>query len=178
MNTSISSGYLLGIGSNLEPEHNIGKIIESLLALFPKLTLSRVLSIPPVGMNSHHDFLNMVVFIETSMDQDSLKSLCNEIETQLGRDRSDPASKTKDRPADLDILFKINAAEDLNTPANQITDEYFLYPLLNEVCTYLSGETGFVKQSGCLIHSANLTFGQTATTIYREATASDERVLQ
>ena len=107
MHTDHKTGYLLGIGSNLSPNRNIAHIIKALLEQFPELSLSRVLHIPPVGMNSQHDFLNIAVFIETELAQTELKALCNDLETQLGRDRDDPASKIKDRPADLDILFHI-----------------------------------------------------------------------
>ena len=94
----MSQGYLLGIGSNLSPQQNIGAIITLLLNHFSSLTLSRVLYIPPVGMTSTHDFLNVVVFIETALNAFELKAICNDIETKLGRDRQDPASKIKDRP--------------------------------------------------------------------------------
>ncbi|HCC82569.1 MAG TPA: 7,8-dihydro-6-hydroxymethylpterin-pyrophosphokinase, partial [Methylophaga sp.] len=53
-------------------------------------------------MNSHRDFLNTIVFVETDLSQRELKSFCNQIEINLGRDRDDPLSKTKDRPADID----------------------------------------------------------------------------
>ena len=95
------AGYLMGVGSNLSPHQNIAQIIEELLQQFSQLSLSRILHIPPVGMNSQHDFLNMAVFIETDIAQTELKAFCNDLETQLGRDRNDPASKIKDRAADL-----------------------------------------------------------------------------
>lgn len=165
----IQPGYLLGIGSNIKPEANIAKIIQLLLSQFGKLSLSRVLKIPPVGMNSQHDFLNLAVFIETPLSEMELKACCNTIETQLGRDRADPASKVKDRPADIDILLKADNLDELNISPSLITDEYFLYPLIEEVSAYLLDNDVSIMQPGLTIKTDRLTFGQSATTINRNA---------
>jgi len=171
------SGYLLGIGSNIEPQANIAKIICLLLRQFSRLSLSCVLKIPPIGMNSRRDFLNVVVFIETAMTQAELKTICNDIEITLGRDRGDPARKTKDRTADLDILTKSIFPDDGSRLVSSITDEYFLYPLLEEINAFLSNRDSSSKQAGETITVGDLTFGQTATTIDRDASTSNERVI-
>lgn len=171
MQTKHQTGYLLGIGSNLSPHSNITDIIDSLLQHFPRLTLSRVLHIPPVGMNSQHDFLNMAVFIETDIAQTTLKGFCNDIEIALGRDRTDPARKMKDRPADLDILFHVTHTDDFQRPGNSITDEYFLYPVIDELFAYISNRPWRALQAGVALQVGDLTFGETATTIDRNATA-------
>jgi len=171
------SGYLLGIGSNIEPQANIAKIIQLLLRQFPQLSLSRVLKIPPIGMNSQRDFLNVVVFIETEMVETELKTICNDIEITLGRDRLDPARKTKDRTADLDILSKAVFPEEGNRLVSSITDEYFLYPLLEEINAYLSNRNYSSLQAGETITVDGLTFGQAATTINRDANTGNERII-
>jgi 2-amino-4-hydroxy-6-hydroxymethyldihydropteridine diphosphokinase len=171
------SGYLLGIGSNIKPHENIGYIISLLLDHYPQLTLSRVLKIPPIGMNSQHDFLNVVVFIETDSSESDLKAICNTIEVQLGRNRKDPDRKHKDRPADLDILTKAQFPDDLDRPASNITDEYFLYPLLEEIAAFLTENNFSLAQTGVEIAADNLTFGQTATTINRDTCSSNKRVI-
>lgn len=166
---TVAGGYLLGLGSNINPQHNFAAIIRQLLCHFDALYLSRVLHIPPVGMNSHRDFLNAVAFIETGMAETDLKAICNQIETALGRDRDDPNSKLKDRPADIDILAYFNDDQDWQRPASSITDEYFLYPLINELCAYLTGATiAPIMQKGTLVSIDGLTFGETATTIHRD----------
>jgi len=170
MHEEHKTGYLLGIGSNLSPHLNIAHIVDTLCRQFPRISLSRVLHIPPVGMNSQHDFLNMAAFIETDIDQATLKAFCNDLETQLGRDRADPASKTKDRPADLDILLHITHTDDFQRPANSITDEYFLYPVIDELLSYLSNRQYRSLQAGVRIQLEHLTFGETATTINRNTT--------
>ncbi|HEC60140.1 hypothetical protein LCGC14_0959260 [marine sediment metagenome] len=171
------SGYLLGIGSNINPQTNIAQIIHLLLCKLPRLSLSRVLKIPPIGMNSRRDFLNVVVFVETEMPEVELKMICNDIEISLGRDRRDPTRKTKDRTADLDILTKAIFPDDGNRLVNSITDEYFLYPLLEEINAYLSNRDYSSLQTGEMIEVDDLTFGQTATTIDRNASTGNERVI-
>lgn len=171
------SGYILGIGSNIEPYKNIALIITELVNRFKTIHLSRVVQIPPIGMNSSRDFLNLVVFIETDLPESDLKQQCNQIETSLGRDRNDPDRKMKDRPADLDILAAACFPEDATRPANSITDEYFLYPLLDELTSFLTDKDGNVLQHGEKIEIGDLTFGQTATTINRDRSAGNERVI-
>ncbi|PHS27196.1 MAG: hypothetical protein COA83_01355 [Methylophaga sp.] len=171
------SGFLIGIGSNIEPHHNLVAIIDQLLEHFPKITLSRVLLLPPIGMNSPHDFLNVVAFIETTISEDKLKDMCNTIEMKLGRDRSDPTRKTKDRPADLDILCAAQFPKDSERAAHTITDEYFLYPLLEEIAAYISGKHISLEQEGVALMSMNLAFGQTATTIYRQTDTRNKRII-
>lgn len=173
-------GYLLGIGSNINPYDNIAAIITGLLQHFGQLTLSRILTIPPVGMNSHRDFLNAAAFIETDIPRSELKAICNHIEIDLGRDRDDPLSKTKDRPADLDILCALRLPENAGIAVHTITDEYFLYPVLHELMAFLTCAP--LKSSplpaGVLVTTADLRFGESATTIHRNRSASHKRVFQ
>lgn len=168
-------GFLLGIGSNIDPFSNFSKIFDALLNEFDCLEVSRVLHIPPVGMNSQHYFLNATAFIETNMSQSALKSICNRIEIELGRDRDDPNSKHKDRPADIDILQHLRIPNDLSIPARAITDEYFLYPLLDELFCYLADKNHMQPiQEGTNIQVGDLTFGQSATTIHRNCDAGEK----
>jgi len=167
--TQQQTGYLLGLGSNINPFDNFGQIAILLLEKFDHISISRVLHIPPVGMNSQHHFLNAVAFIETEMPEDELKNICNQIEVTLGRDRDDPDSKHKDRPADLDILACLRFPEDARRSANSITDEYFLYPLIDELKAFISAEPCEITlQQGSVVQSGPLSFGETATTIYRD----------
>lgn len=164
----LAGGYLLGLGSNIDPDKNFAGMVRLLLKCFDHLHLSRVLHIPPVGMNSHHYFLNAVAFIETEMNETELKNICNQIEITLGRDRCDPNSKQKDRPADLDILAYFRQTEDWQRSASSITDEYFLYPLINDLRAYLIGDISVpVIQPGTEVKTDGLTLGEAATTIHR-----------
>lgn len=161
-------GYLLGLGCNIDPFENFSSMVALLLAHFERFDISRILHIPPVGMNSQHFFLNAVAFIETDMPQDNLKDICNAIEMRLGRDREDPDRKHKDRPADLDILCSLTVPDGLNTPAREVTDEYFLYPLIDELFKFLSDQPlNSQIQNGTKIQVGSLSFGESATTIHR-----------
>ena len=173
---SARQGYLLGLGCNLSPEQNMVRMVSLLLDKFDHFDLSRVLHIPPVGMNSHHDFLNAVAFIETDLDPKSLKEICNAIEIMLGRDRADPDSKINDRVADLDILTPFRVPDDLTMPFTVITDEYFLYPLVEELFAHLNQQALPAIQPGETLQLGKLTFGQTATTVYRDTDTSQERI--
>ncbi len=171
-----TKGYLLGIGSNIDPKDNITKIISCLLSYFPYLKLSRVIKTLPVSMNSHNIFLNAVIFIETEVTAAALKTICNHIEVQLGRDRDDPLSTIKDRSADLDILTNVHFPDDYNRPVQHITDESFLYPLLVELLGFLSGRQYTVDKKGVALGTDSLSFGQTATTIHRHTCTSDKSI--
>jgi 2-amino-4-hydroxy-6-hydroxymethyldihydropteridine diphosphokinase len=170
-------GFMIGIGSNIEPETNIVQIVEQLLAAFSTLHISRVLQIPPIGMNTHNDFLNLVVLLETEMSEVELKSICNHIEINQGRDRTDPDRKMKDRCADLDILTAISLPEDAEREPADITDEYFLFPLISELTAYLMDKPSPPVQAGTLLHANGLTFGETATTIHCDASTGHKRVI-
>jgi 2-amino-4-hydroxy-6-hydroxymethyldihydropteridine diphosphokinase len=163
----MSSGFLLGIGSNIEPEKSIVAIVDLLLNTFPELSVSRVLRTPPIGINSHHDFLNMVMFINTNMEEAELKTICNNIEEQLGRDRSDPNRKHKDHAADIDILAKIDLSHDAAIAPDSLAQESFFHPLIAELYAFLQHHTYQPKQAGTPLNRNELTFGESATTINR-----------
>lgn len=177
MSTS-RQGYILGLGSNIEPQQNMAAMILALMDRFSEITLSRVLHIPPVGMNSQRDFFNAVAFIETGVKARALKNQTNQIEIALGRDRDDPLSKTKDRPADIDILCPLILPADRDIRPAAVTDEYFLYPVIDELLCYLNGRALPTIQSGVHITTAELGFGEAAATINRDATTGDIRVFQ
>lgn len=170
-------GYVLGLGSNINPQKNMAAMTTALLREFGTLSISRVLKIPPVGMNSQRDFLNAIVFIETALPHTELKRFCNQIEISLGRDRDDPLSKTKDRPADIDILKTLSLPEDADIAVSQITDEYFLYPIIRELVSYLNNATEVSPPAGVLIQTADLRFGETATTIHWDRSAGNKGIL-
>ena len=129
-------------------------------------------------MNSQHYFLNAVAFVETTVSRTELKQYCNQIETALGRDREDPNSKFKDRPADIDILAAMSLPEERKRTARELTDEYFLYPLIDELIAFLTATAPpTTLQAGVSLQLDNLTFGETATTIHWNGNASQKRVV-
>lgn len=170
--------YILGLGSNIQPVENMALMVKALLPHINCITLSRVLTTPPVGMNSHRHFLNAVAYIESELTAVQLKIITNQIEAEMGRDRSDPDKKHKDRPADIDILCCGSLAEFSQKPASAITDEYFLYPLIEELLAHLADNSPENMPQGVKIDFAGLLFGEAPTAIYRDADAGQKRVLQ
>ena len=103
----MTQGYLLGIGTNLDPERNVPDIVEALLLIFGRIQLSRFYQTLPIGMESTKPFINFCAFVPTELGPEACKAACVGIEIALGRDRLHPASKTRDRPADLDLLMQV-----------------------------------------------------------------------
>jgi 2-amino-4-hydroxy-6-hydroxymethyldihydropteridine diphosphokinase len=97
-------GFILGIGTNVDPERNARHIVERLVYRFGRTLVSRFHYTEPVGMDSDRRFINYCAFIETRLDPGACKSACVAIEVALGRDRTDPLRKTRDRTADIDLL--------------------------------------------------------------------------
>jgi putative transposase len=97
VNTSIIS-----IGSNINPETNISKMLEILGGEVEMLKVSSLQKTKPIGIENQPDFTNGVVKIRTSRSKKDMKFLLKEIEDQLGRNRKRP--KFGPRTMDLDIV--------------------------------------------------------------------------
>lgn len=92
----------LGIGSNIEPERNIGSAIDALNRTFDTVRLSTAYRSPPVGFDGD-DFINLVAAVETTLPPLDLNRLLHGIEDAHGRDRSVP--RWSSRTLDIDILL-------------------------------------------------------------------------
>lgn len=104
---NLRQGYLLGVGSNVNPQRNALRIIDCLRQRFAEVLISRFHETAPVGMDSNHRFINFCAFVATRLGPLACKQACVEIEIALGRDRTHPASKTRDRTADIDLLMQV-----------------------------------------------------------------------
>src|SRR5690349_12568999 len=102
----VRCGYILGIGTNIEPERNVSRIIEQLAHKFGRILISRFYETAPVGMTSDRPFINFCAFVRTALEPVACKAACVDIEVELGRDRAHPCRKTRDRPADIDLLTR------------------------------------------------------------------------
>ncbi len=80
-------------------------MIRNLLDYFPKIFLYPFILTPPEKMMTTNTFSNALCIIESELSKDEIKTIFNDIEFSMGRDKNDPLSYCKDRPADLDILF-------------------------------------------------------------------------
>ena len=95
------NSFIIGIGSNIDAEVNISKMLEILKTRVKVVKVSTFLKTKPIGIIDQADFTNGAVKIETELDQKSLNILCKGIEDEMGRDRSNP--KFGPRCIDLDI---------------------------------------------------------------------------
>lgn len=94
---------LIGIGSNLNPEHNISEALRLLASHVAIRNISSVYQSPAVGSNGP-DYLNSAVLINTHTTFEILrKDILATIEIQLKRVRS--SDKYMDRTIDLDVII-------------------------------------------------------------------------
>ena len=92
---------IIGIGSNIEAEYNIPKMLDILKTKVDVLNVSSMLKTKPIGILDQADYTNGAVRIKTSLNQNDLNGLLKGIEDNMGRDRSNP--KFGPRCIDLDI---------------------------------------------------------------------------
>lgn len=97
MNTSI-----IGIGSNIEADSNISKMLMILKNHVRIVKVSSMLRTKPIGIENQPDYTNGAVKIETELNQEDLITLLKSIEDKMGRDRSVP--RFGPRNIDLDIV--------------------------------------------------------------------------
>jgi 2-amino-4-hydroxy-6-hydroxymethyldihydropteridine diphosphokinase len=121
-------GYILGIGTNVDPERNSLRILDRLTATFGPVLVSQFHYSDPVGMRSARRFINFCAFVRTDLGARDCKTACVEIEVGLGRDRTAPGCKTADRPADIDILTHLSGEADELDPMEVAGADYLLQP--------------------------------------------------
>ena len=93
---------IIGIGSNIEPEANISKMLHILGDAVDIVKLSSFVKTRPIGMDNQPDFTNGVVNIKTSMKQEELRVFLKDVEDRRGRDRTSPPYGP--RTIDLDVV--------------------------------------------------------------------------
>jgi 2-amino-4-hydroxy-6-hydroxymethyldihydropteridine diphosphokinase len=135
--STMRQGFILGIGTNVDPERNARHIVERLVDRFGRTLVSRFHNTEPVGMDSDRRFINYCAFVGTMLDPGACKSACVAIEVALGRDRTDPLRKTRDRTADIDLLAHllpgsttlglVEVADYLSRPLGELTALLALY---------------------------------------------------
>lgn len=93
---------VIGLGSNIDPEENIGKARGAIDSEFKIIRSSSFVETEPVGYKEQRNFINGALLIETDMDVQGLKSWLRTLESDLGRVRSE--NRDSPRTIDLDIL--------------------------------------------------------------------------
>ncbi|KAA3646449.1 MAG: 2-amino-4-hydroxy-6-hydroxymethyldihydropteridine diphosphokinase [Chloroflexi bacterium] len=128
--------YFISIGSNIAPYDNVPKILQALLEIASPLQVSRIIENAPVGMKSTNMFLNLTLALDSPLEATEIKDRFNAIEVQLGRDKTDPNRKKKDRPADIDIMYWVD--EDVQViPTELLPEESYNRPSLLELLDYM-----------------------------------------
>ncbi|MBD3618486.1 MAG: 2-amino-4-hydroxy-6-hydroxymethyldihydropteridine diphosphokinase [Chromatiales bacterium] len=169
--------YVIGIGSNIEPARHVPAVLEALAARFGTVRVSRIVHTRPVHMATERDFYNLAVLIETALDEAALKAVCNAIEIACGRNRADPDSATKDRPADLDILFTVDGAA--GERARAMDEPYYRETVLD-----LLASTGDIGEGADLsypvvrLRVGSDTLGEAPATIHRQTRTGDVGVVE
>ncbi|TWA71553.1 2-amino-4-hydroxy-6-hydroxymethyldihydropteridine diphosphokinase [Azospirillum brasilense] len=167
------TGHILGIGTNLDPERNAARIAARLADLFGRVLLSRFYRTAPVGMASAHPFVNYVAYVPSALDPACCKGLCVGIELALGRDRDHPGCKTRDRPADIDLIGRVGRSFPADGLAALRPDPYLAAPFA-EIAALLTGKPVPPPQGdlcatplpGCSVGSPRL--GETPATVHRD----------
>ena len=93
---------IIGIGSNLDAEVSIPKMLDILITHVEIVKVSTLVITKPIGILDQPDFTNGAVKIATELDIVELTKLLKSIEDQMGRDRTAP--KYGPRNIDLDIV--------------------------------------------------------------------------
>jgi 2-amino-4-hydroxy-6-hydroxymethyldihydropteridine diphosphokinase len=93
---------IIGIGSNIDADYNISKMLELLNQKVDVLKVSSFVKTKPIGITQQPDFTNGAVKINTTLDRDQLRTILKKIEDDMGRDRNSP--KFGPRCIDLDIV--------------------------------------------------------------------------
>lgn len=170
----------VGLGSNIEPHANVRRMLDYLLRLAPELDLSPIAVTAPVGIQGGGQvFLNLAVRLRTASASAEVKEYFNTVEVALGRDRTDPGRKQRDRPADLDILFALPVAAAVVPASIDLPTETYLRPQLDALLTYVGvGPAGATDPMASLTTVAldfhGTTVGPTCVTLRRRPSNPQE----
>lgn len=145
--------YLCGLGSNIRPETHLPRAVAELATRYGTLWLSPVIRTRPEGMSTPHAFLNALALFRCELSPADLKLELNALEERMGRNRSDPLSRYRDRPIDVDIL---ESSPRRHFTGNAIHESYY--------CALFYGTVAQPTVTLCL---EGQTLGQAPATIYR-----------
>ncbi len=137
MKLSDRSSVIAGLGSNLGDRFAaLARALELIKEEAGELSsISSVWESEPWGFDTHDQFLNMVVVLETAKQPRQLMQLFRSIEGRMGRRRSG-GGKYESRIIDLDILLwgdRVISVPGLEVPHPKIADRRFVLEPLHEV---------------------------------------------
>ena len=123
--------FLVGLGSNIDPEFHVINTLEKLTELFGVVLVSSVIRTEPFGMSDHSQpFLNGALALTCTLNAAELQRILHQLEIKAGRDRAHPQSSTRARPLDLDVLCALNERCE---PSQALPDEPYVRPLVDEL---------------------------------------------
>lgn len=93
---------VIGLGSNINPEENIREAKDAIGGKFKIIKSSSFVKTDPVGIMDQDKFLNGALLIDSVMEAPELKSWLKNLESKLGRVKSE--IRHGPRTIDLDIL--------------------------------------------------------------------------
>lgn len=96
--------YYLSLGTNIDVELSAVSMVRALITRFGSVGFYPFQKTLPEDIESEQFFLNSLAVLYSNTSASAIKAQLNEIETSMGRDRSDPQRSKKARTADLDII--------------------------------------------------------------------------
>jgi 2-amino-4-hydroxy-6-hydroxymethyldihydropteridine diphosphokinase len=126
----------ISLGSNIEPERHLPLAVQALRRLAPVHLASAVYESAAVGPPGQPRFLNAAVRLDVDLSEEDLRQRLREIESELGRVRTD--DKYAPRTIDLDLV----AFEEFVDP--ELRQRAYLAATLSEIAPALpvgGGET-------------------------------------
>jgi 2-amino-4-hydroxy-6-hydroxymethyldihydropteridine diphosphokinase len=127
----------LGLGSNIDPERNLGLGIRELRKRYGDLDVSAIYQSTAVGFEGP-DFLNLVVGLDTDADPADVHEQIEVIHNMAGRNRDE--EQFSSRPLDIDLLLYNDLVVDerpIRLPRSDILEYSFVLRPLAELAPAL-----------------------------------------
>lgn len=128
----------LGLGSNLgDKRTNIDQAIHKIEEVVGEvIRRSEYYDSAPWGFESKHDFINVVIYVETMLHPIELLYQLQQIEKEMGRKQKSVDSVYADRIIDIDILLYDDLVIDLpelKVPHPHMKERDFVMKPLNQI---------------------------------------------
>lgn len=114
----MTEAAFISLGSNIEPARNLPAALARLGDVGILRAVSQVYQSPAIGPRPAPDFLNAAALVETELLPEEIRLRLRQIESDLGRVRSD--DRYAPRPIDLDLCLLGSAI--LHTPTLRLPD--------------------------------------------------------
>ncbi len=123
----------IGIGTNIDREHNLRAGVRALREHFGSVDLSTVYETEAIGFEGDN-FYNMVVGVNTDLTAQQVYETLHAIEYEHGRDRKLP--RYSSRTLDLDLLLyddQVLKTDDFEIPRHDVNEYPFVLAPLAEL---------------------------------------------